>query len=235
MCTDHRQRTPARIACRSGIRRAGNYSAVPNSRQTWLARCTARRQPVSKTYKFGGIANSRFSNQFLTRVLPLHNYQVDSGRHAQGRRRRRRRPALAEQEVGRNAEQVAERVHRFTSTMAPDAENIRPTSHVQVVMDMDGWGPPWLTFDSYRGYVVNHPAQYTGFKIFYHNDSPATPSSAQLHPIPVAVDERGSRQPPTPRGEDISSMRRSSSAPARSSKRPSVRQCTRPCTSTSRT
>lgn len=55
--------------------------------------------------------------------------------------------------------------------MVPDAENIRPTSHVQVVMDMDGWRPPWLTFDSYRDYVVNHPAQYTGFKIFYHNDT----------------------------------------------------------------
>jgi hypothetical protein len=62
-------------------------------------------------------------------------------------------------------------VHRFTSKMVPDAENIRPTSHVQVVMDMDGWGPPWLKFDSYRDYIVNHPVQYTGFKIFYHNDT----------------------------------------------------------------
>ena len=62
-------------------------------------------------------------------------------------------------------------VHRFTSKMVPDAENIRPTSHVQVVMDMDGWGPPWLKFDSYRDYVVNHPVQYTGFKLFYHNDT----------------------------------------------------------------
>ena len=62
-------------------------------------------------------------------------------------------------------------VHRFTSKMVPDAENIRPTSHVQVVMDMDGWGPPWLKFDSYRDYVVNHPVQFTGFKLFYHNDT----------------------------------------------------------------
>jgi hypothetical protein len=62
-------------------------------------------------------------------------------------------------------------VHRFTSKMVPDAENIRPTSHVQVVMDMDGWGPPWLKFDSYRDYIVNHPVQYTGFKLFYHNDT----------------------------------------------------------------
>jgi hypothetical protein len=62
-------------------------------------------------------------------------------------------------------------VHRFTSKMVPDAENIRPTSRVQVVMHMDGWGPPWLKFDSYRDYVVSHPVQYTGFKLFYHNDT----------------------------------------------------------------
>jgi hypothetical protein len=62
-------------------------------------------------------------------------------------------------------------IHRFTRRMVPDAENIRPTSRVQVVMHMDGWGPPWLKFDSYRDYVVNHPVQFTGFKLFYHNDT----------------------------------------------------------------
>jgi hypothetical protein len=62
-------------------------------------------------------------------------------------------------------------VHRFTKQMVPDAESIRPTANVQVVMDMDGWGPPWLKFDSYRDYIVRHPVQYTGFKLFYHNDT----------------------------------------------------------------
>jgi hypothetical protein len=62
-------------------------------------------------------------------------------------------------------------VHRFRADMVPDAENIRPTPRVQVVMDMDGWGPPWLKFDSYRDYIVTHPVEYTGFKIFYHNDT----------------------------------------------------------------
>jgi len=62
-------------------------------------------------------------------------------------------------------------VHRFTKKMVPDAENIHPTSRVQVVMHMDGWGPPWLKFDSYRDYIVEHPVEYTGFKLFYHNDT----------------------------------------------------------------
>ena len=62
-------------------------------------------------------------------------------------------------------------VHRFTRLMVPDAVNIRPTSRVQVVMHMDGWGPPWLKFDSYHHYIVNEPVQFTGFKLFYHNDT----------------------------------------------------------------
>lgn len=64
-------------------------------------------------------------------------------------------------------------VHRFRQDMVPDAEGIRPTKNVQVVMHMDGWGPPWLKFDSYAHYVINHPVQYTGFKLFYHNDTKA--------------------------------------------------------------
>ncbi|MEO7521501.1 MAG: hypothetical protein ABIW79_06755, partial [Gemmatimonas sp.] len=64
-------------------------------------------------------------------------------------------------------------VHRFRESMVPDAEEIRPTKNVQVVMHMDGWGPPWLKFDSYAHYVVKHPVDYTGFKLFYHNDTKA--------------------------------------------------------------
>jgi len=64
-------------------------------------------------------------------------------------------------------------VHRFTRKMVTNAKDIHPTPHVQVVMDMDGWGPPWLKFDSYHHYVVNHPVEYTGFKLFYHNDTKA--------------------------------------------------------------
>jgi hypothetical protein len=62
-------------------------------------------------------------------------------------------------------------VHRFTRKMVTNAKDIRPTPHVQVVMDMDGWGPPWLKFDSYHDYVKKEPVQFTGFKLFYHNDT----------------------------------------------------------------
>jgi hypothetical protein len=84
-------------------------------------------------------------------------------------------------------------VHRFRADMVPDAENIRPTPRVQVVMHMDGWGPAWLKFDSYKDYIVQHPVAFTGFKLFYHHDAKSgapilTPSEVlRLLPRPLYV------------------------------------------------
>ena len=84
-------------------------------------------------------------------------------------------------------------VHRFTRLMVPDAQQIRLTPRVQVVMHMDGWGPPWLKFDSYHHYIVNDPVQFTGFKLFYHNDTKKgdpllTPAEVlRLHPQPLYI------------------------------------------------
>ena len=79
-------------------------------------------------------------------------------------------------------------VHRFTKRMVPNPREIRLDPHVQVVMDMDGWGPPWLKFDSYRDYEVSDPVQFTGFKLFFHNDQksgePLITPRELLHLIP---------------------------------------------------
>jgi hypothetical protein len=61
-------------------------------------------------------------------------------------------------------------VHRWTRKMVSNASKIALDPRVQIVMDMDGWGPPWLKFDSYRDYEVAEPVQYTGFKVFFHHD-----------------------------------------------------------------
>jgi hypothetical protein len=55
--------------------------------------------------------------------------------------------------------------------MVTGAKNIKFDPRVQVVLNMDGWGNPWLKFDSYRDYVEAEPVQFTGFKLFYHNDT----------------------------------------------------------------
>ncbi|MBA3671443.1 MAG: hypothetical protein H0W68_05405 [Gemmatimonadaceae bacterium] len=84
-------------------------------------------------------------------------------------------------------------VHRFTRKMVTNAKDIRFTPHVQVVMDMDGWGPPWLKFDSYHDYVKAEPVQFTGFKLFFHNDTKKgdamlTPSEVlRLNPRPLYI------------------------------------------------
>jgi hypothetical protein len=62
-------------------------------------------------------------------------------------------------------------VHRFTHNMLTGATKIRLDPRVQVVINMDGWGQPWLKYDSYRAYVESQPVQFTGFKLFFHNDT----------------------------------------------------------------
>ncbi|WP_232073862.1 hypothetical protein [Spirosoma aureum] len=61
-------------------------------------------------------------------------------------------------------------VHRFTQGMIKNYKNIKLDPNVQIVMDMDGWGPPVLKKDSYHDYIQKEPVQYTGFKLFYDND-----------------------------------------------------------------
>ena len=84
-------------------------------------------------------------------------------------------------------------IHRFTRGMVPDVQNVRLRPEVQLVLHMDGWGAPWLKYDSYRDYVVAYPAQFTGWKNFYHNDTKrgdplTTPRDLlQLWPEPLYI------------------------------------------------
>jgi hypothetical protein len=61
-------------------------------------------------------------------------------------------------------------IHRFTQGMVPNAEQIKLHPELQVVMDMDGWGPPDLKKGSYRYWINEKPVQFAGFKLFYVND-----------------------------------------------------------------
>ena len=84
-------------------------------------------------------------------------------------------------------------VHRFTRPMVKGYKDIKLDPRVQVVIHMDGWGQPWLKYDSYRDYVASEPVQFTGFKIFYKNDTKKgdpiiTPGELlYLHPKPVYI------------------------------------------------
>jgi hypothetical protein len=62
-------------------------------------------------------------------------------------------------------------VHRFTMNMLQHVDRIKLDPRVQVVINMDGWGQPWLKFDTYATCEAAQPVQYTGFKLFFHNDT----------------------------------------------------------------
>jgi hypothetical protein len=80
-------------------------------------------------------------------------------------------------------------VHRFTRNMLTNASRIRLDPRVQVVIDMDGYGPPGSKMGAYRWFVVRHPVQYTGFKLFFKNDKPMMKPEdvLQLYPKPMYI------------------------------------------------
>jgi hypothetical protein len=75
-------------------------------------------------------------------------------------------------------------IHRFTEDMVTNAELIKPTKEVQVVMNMDGWGTQTLKTGIYRQVVAQEPVQFTGIKLFYKNDLKA-PSTGMLTPSAI--------------------------------------------------
>jgi hypothetical protein len=80
-------------------------------------------------------------------------------------------------------------VHRFTRSMLTNHEKITRDPRVQVIIDMDGFGPPHLKLDSYKAYVQQRPVQYFGIKLFYKNDKPRFTAEdvMQLSPIPQYI------------------------------------------------
>jgi hypothetical protein len=84
-------------------------------------------------------------------------------------------------------------IHRFTRPMVTNASRITLDPRVQIVMHMDGWGWPSLKRESYRRYIYEEPVQFTGFKLFFHNDTKAghalmTPEDIlKLEPRPLYI------------------------------------------------
>jgi hypothetical protein len=85
-------------------------------------------------------------------------------------------------------------IHRFTQPMITNASKISLLPEVQIVMHMDGWGTPERKIDSYQAYVQKEPVQFTGFKIFYKNDSTRSKSRImtpeellELQPRPIYI------------------------------------------------
>ena len=80
-------------------------------------------------------------------------------------------------------------VHRFTQRMLTNETKIKRDPRVQVVIDMDGFGPPFLKLGSYKAYIQDRPVQYYGIKLFYKNDKPmfSAQDLMRLFPIPQYI------------------------------------------------
>lgn len=67
-------------------------------------------------------------------------------------------------------------VHRFTRNGLTNAQNVRLDPRVQIVMHMDGFGPPALKRATWNRFIVPEPVQFAGWKQFYkaRNDNPRT-------------------------------------------------------------
>jgi hypothetical protein len=80
-------------------------------------------------------------------------------------------------------------VHRFTQRMLTNHDQVTLDPRVQIVIDMDGFGAPWLKEDAYKFFIAPEPVQFTGFKLFYKNDKPMmTPDRVLgLWPAPVYI------------------------------------------------
>ncbi|MTK54281.1 hypothetical protein [Paludibacter sp.] len=85
-------------------------------------------------------------------------------------------------------------VHRFTQGMVTNYKQIKHHQEVQMIMNMDGWGAPYLKYDTYRQYIFREPVQFTGFKLFYKNDikNPphhmlTPPELINLRPKPIYI------------------------------------------------
>jgi hypothetical protein len=62
-------------------------------------------------------------------------------------------------------------VHRFTSPMLTNYRNIKTCPEVQIIINMDGFGSAALKKSTYYHFIFKQPVQFTGFKVFYKNDS----------------------------------------------------------------
>ena len=78
-------------------------------------------------------------------------------------------------------------VHRFTQGMLTNYGQIKLDPRVQVVVNMDGFGPPRIKEHAYKSYVALEPVQFTGFKLFYKKDRPMMPPERVLGLTPKPV------------------------------------------------
>lgn len=80
-------------------------------------------------------------------------------------------------------------VHQFTLGMIEDKDSIAPMAGVDLVIDMDGWGPPAQKVDTWNVVIQGDPIEYNAIKLFYGQDEPLMSEEEvmALEPTPDVV------------------------------------------------
>lgn len=76
-------------------------------------------------------------------------------------------------------------IHRFTQGMVTHATQIKTHPELQVVIDMDGWGNQPRKRSTYYDWINPEPVQFTGFKLFYKNDTQKVGEKLEMQPPDV--------------------------------------------------
>jgi hypothetical protein len=76
-------------------------------------------------------------------------------------------------------------IHRFTQGMVTNAKQIKTHPELQVVIDMDGWGTQERKRSTYYDWINPEPVQFTGFKLFYKNDTQKVGAKQEMQPSDV--------------------------------------------------
>lgn len=80
-------------------------------------------------------------------------------------------------------------VHQFEEEMIYEKHVVETRPGVDIVVDVDGFGPPESKMGGYQQYVTNELIQYGGLKLFYEQDAPLLDPATMLtlNPPPSVV------------------------------------------------
>ena len=80
-------------------------------------------------------------------------------------------------------------IHQFNVYSISNKDQIKPLEGVDLVLNMDGWGPPWQKLETWEVIIQQTPIEYNGVKVFYRQDEPLmTPAEVMaLEPTPDVI------------------------------------------------
>lgn len=80
-------------------------------------------------------------------------------------------------------------VHQFKFSMIQNKDKVAIVPGVQLVIDMDGWGPPDLKRSTYADVITNQVIQFNGIKLFFKQDEPIMTAEdiLKLSPAPDVI------------------------------------------------